>query len=258
MKKLLSVLLFSFLVFLVACNEANIVKVTLDLTDGSTPQEFTLEVGALFEEPETPIREGYTFIRWYSENESESFDFTKPITENITIYALWEIYESPLKKALAFLHEENNYTLTVAIKDLQMYTDTIVTFEYDGAISKFQDGDYIEYYDRSARKHYGYYPSSEGYVKKEIESSKNQFYYKFTEEMFTYLNDMYILNNNQYGILDSFLSYSEGITMANLSLTLNEEGALNQIVFDAKVDTIKFVVTMTFSNIGEVSIALPA
>lgn len=258
MKKLLSVLLFSFLVFLVACNEANIVKVTLDLTDGSTPQEFTLEVGALFEEPEKPKRDGYVFIRWYSENESEDFDFTKPITENVTIHALWISTSLRLKQALAFLHEENNYTLTVAIKDLQMYTDTIVTFEYDGAISKFQDGDYIEYYDRSARKHYGYYPSSEGYVKKEIESSKNQFYYKFTEEMFTYVNNMYILNNNQYGILDSFLSYSEGITISNLSLTLNEEGALNQIVFDAKVDTIKFVVTMTFSNIGEVNIALPA
>ena len=40
------------------------------------------------EEPKAPVKEGYDFVGWYSD--SEKFDFTTKITEDITLEAKWE------------------------------------------------------------------------------------------------------------------------------------------------------------------------
>ena len=48
-----------------------------------------IEVNELLEEPIKLEKEGYTFIEWQLNN--ETFDFNTPITEDITIEALWQI-----------------------------------------------------------------------------------------------------------------------------------------------------------------------
>ncbi len=48
--------------------------------------------GGLLDEPDTPLKEGYTFLDWHIDNTFTTvFDFTEPITEDITIYLSWEL-----------------------------------------------------------------------------------------------------------------------------------------------------------------------
>ena len=47
--------------------------------------------------PESPTREGYTFIGWYIDPGCEQpFDFASPITDSMTLYALWLEYKEPV------------------------------------------------------------------------------------------------------------------------------------------------------------------
>ena len=39
-------------------------------------------------EPETPIKDGYVFVRW--ELDGYEYDFSLPVTKNITLVAKWE------------------------------------------------------------------------------------------------------------------------------------------------------------------------
>lgn len=56
-----------------------------------TPATQTVKKGALAQKPEDPECEGYTFIGWYYGE--EAFDFSKPVTKNMTLKAMWEAYE---------------------------------------------------------------------------------------------------------------------------------------------------------------------
>ena len=41
-------------------------------------------------QPDDPTADGYEFEGWYTqENDSELFDFTQPIKEDVTVYAHW-------------------------------------------------------------------------------------------------------------------------------------------------------------------------
>lgn len=65
--------------------------VTFDVNGGSSVETQTVEEGKTATEPTTaPTREGYDFLGWYGDEEfTAEFDFTKPITENTTVYAKW-------------------------------------------------------------------------------------------------------------------------------------------------------------------------
>lgn len=55
---------------------------------GGEDTETTVDYPAQVKEPTTPSAEGYTFLGWYDENGNE-FDFSKPVTQNITVTAKW-------------------------------------------------------------------------------------------------------------------------------------------------------------------------
>lgn len=68
--------------------------VTFVLNDGSEATDFTVEVeeGKSLERPEAPVREGYSFDDWYTDEEfSQVYDFATPVTESFTLYAKWNI-----------------------------------------------------------------------------------------------------------------------------------------------------------------------
>ena len=68
--------------------------VTFELNGGSFvngEKEVQIEEGMLVTRPSDPIKEGYTFINWYKDNNGqELFDFLTPINEDITIYAIYK------------------------------------------------------------------------------------------------------------------------------------------------------------------------
>ena len=55
---------------------------------GGEDTEITDDYPAQVKKPATPSAEGYTFLGWYDENDNE-FDFSKPVTQNITVTAKW-------------------------------------------------------------------------------------------------------------------------------------------------------------------------
>ena len=67
--------------------------VTFISNGGSNVEAKTVENGKTISAPAAPTRKGYRFMGWYeeiSENEYKLFDFSTPITDNITLYAQWE------------------------------------------------------------------------------------------------------------------------------------------------------------------------
>ena len=96
MLKKISLFLFAFLFLfvLVGCNFAptpNEEKFTVSFDCGIECEIEDVEVlkGELVEEPEAPIREGYTFLGWYNEEELWNFE-EDTVSENITLTAKWE------------------------------------------------------------------------------------------------------------------------------------------------------------------------
>ncbi len=67
------------------------VKFDLNGVTGTAPAPQTVEKGGLAEKPEDPESEGYTFLGWYDED--TLFDFTKPVTKNMTLKAMWDEYD---------------------------------------------------------------------------------------------------------------------------------------------------------------------
>lgn len=70
------------------------VEVTFDLNyEGSPKPEVISHIsGELVTMPVEPTRDGYTFLGWYiDENGQNSFNENESISQNITIYAKWEI-----------------------------------------------------------------------------------------------------------------------------------------------------------------------
>ena len=66
--------------------------VTFEYEDGETsPVKKSVESGKTVEEPETPTREGYTFVEW--QLDGKPYDFKTAVTEDITLKAVWDINE---------------------------------------------------------------------------------------------------------------------------------------------------------------------
>lgn len=50
-----------------------------------------IRYGATVAQPSDPTKDGYTFLRWRLDEESEEgYDFTAPVSANLSLYALWE------------------------------------------------------------------------------------------------------------------------------------------------------------------------
>ena len=80
---------------LYACWEEKLLTISFETNDGSKIEPITFKEGDIVKTPETPIKQGYRFVNWYSdENCTKLFNFSyeiKSLTENITIYAKWQL-----------------------------------------------------------------------------------------------------------------------------------------------------------------------
>lgn len=64
--------------------------VTFDSQGGSEVPAQTVDRGGFIARPAAPTREGYTFAGWYKGTSATTYDFTTPVTGNITLYAKWK------------------------------------------------------------------------------------------------------------------------------------------------------------------------
>lgn len=76
--------------------ETQYVAVTFDQNYEGAPEaeQRTIVKDTTVIPPEDPTREGYRFTGWYVEGQTEPFDFTTPITADLTLYAGWEKVET--------------------------------------------------------------------------------------------------------------------------------------------------------------------
>lgn len=68
-------------------------KVTFDTNGGSAVDSQTVDDGATAVKPADPTRDGYTFNGWTLDG--EPYDFSQPVTGDITLEAQWEENETP-------------------------------------------------------------------------------------------------------------------------------------------------------------------
>lgn len=73
---------------------ANSHTVTLVLGFGQPEQHLIVTDGEILAQPKDPAYEGYTFVGWFTTRNADDtvegeYDFTKPVTEDLTLYAGW-------------------------------------------------------------------------------------------------------------------------------------------------------------------------
>lgn len=118
-------------IFLTSDNKLQLNKqftVTFDSDGGSSVDEQKVINGEKATKPENPTKEGYTFVTWVDAN-SKVFDFSKPITDNITLTAKWNKIPDP---------EPINYDIIKnANSTWELKEGVAPTFSSDADFSKF-------------------------------------------------------------------------------------------------------------------------
>ncbi len=65
--------------------------ITFEANGGEEVQSVRVTNGHCFLAPEAPLREGYVFKGWYTDEElTKMYDFEAPVKEDFTLYAAWE------------------------------------------------------------------------------------------------------------------------------------------------------------------------
>ena len=79
-------------------------SVVFEAMNGETYEELLLTEGEVVNEPETiPVRDGYEFSGWYTdETFTQLYDFTRPVENSMTLYAKWEKLEKPVSPWLLY------------------------------------------------------------------------------------------------------------------------------------------------------------
>ncbi|HAE45625.1 MAG TPA: hypothetical protein DCG37_08560 [Lachnospiraceae bacterium] len=113
------------------CGEKMPVTVTFDPANGEDTKEVEYKYGDTAEKLEDPEKDGYIFAFWTLDAEAEEpeeYDFTAPLTEDITLYAYWTAEPDPvitLSETSVDLEKGNTAEITAEMLD----TDTIASAE---------------------------------------------------------------------------------------------------------------------------------
>ena len=83
------------LIFVEDASEKTSASVFFDSAGGSAVRSQSVAIGECASEPENPVRDGYVFNGWRLDG--EPYDFSAPVTEDITLTAAWEPSESLLR-----------------------------------------------------------------------------------------------------------------------------------------------------------------
>jgi len=73
------------------------VNVSFESNGGTSINSQTIDYGTNVTEPKAPTKKAHSFLGWYTDEECTSeFDFSTPITSDITLYAKWKLNEFTL------------------------------------------------------------------------------------------------------------------------------------------------------------------
>ena len=90
-------------------------KVTFESNGGSAVAAQTVEESKVAVAPKAPTKAGYTFKGWYADTDlTTAYDFSIPVTKDITLYAKWEKTISPVVKEYKVTFESNGGSAVAA------------------------------------------------------------------------------------------------------------------------------------------------
>ena len=84
--------------------------ITFDTDGGSSIESIVVKKNELLKEPEEPTKEGYTFINWQLDD--KIYDFSLPISNDITLKAMWEENEKTTDKSNEILNDNKETNVT--------------------------------------------------------------------------------------------------------------------------------------------------
>ena len=126
-------------------NDVKKFKVTFNSNEGTKVAEQEIDKDGKATKPADPTRRGYTFKGWYTDNGVfvNKFDFTKPVTENVTLYAKWEEDKPvvPTKEDLYIsdIEYDGNYVTGKVTSKGKAVKDATVTLKIDGSKTTYND-----------------------------------------------------------------------------------------------------------------------
>ena len=103
--------------------------ITYDTNGGNLITSDIVKEGEKINKPTTPTKEGYTFVRW--EYLNTEYDFTTPVTGDMTLKAIWEENKPEVKYVISFEVEGQTKQLEVSTLDRNA-VDSLGFEEKDG------------------------------------------------------------------------------------------------------------------------------
>lgn len=98
----------------ITADSPNYYTINFDTDGGSSIDSVVVRENEIVEKPEEPTKEGYTFVRW--ELDEEEYDFKEPVTEEITLKAIWKkVNSNNATKEENTNSEKNNNTTSSKI-----------------------------------------------------------------------------------------------------------------------------------------------
>ncbi|MFA7417345.1 MAG: hypothetical protein WCZ19_02290 [Acholeplasma sp.] len=166
-----------------------------------------------------------------------------------------EIFEAKFQ----FL-EDNNYELEIKVTDHQALDDTVVMMYFDGDIVKYEDGSYVAYYDNSESQSKIHVKQGDTYAISDADFDEDGLlYYGFEFEQFSVNNaTSYLMKQDQYGSLDTFIGLEGEVTGINSLQVRVNDTHVTEVIFNIVVGETTYLVTLTISNVGQVNLVLPA
>lgn len=126
-------------------NEVKKFKVTFNSNEGTKVAEQEIDKDGKATKPADPTRKGYTFKGWYTDDGVfvNKFNFTKPVTEDTTLYAKWEEEKPavPTKEDLYIsdIEYDGNYVTGKVTSKGKAVKDATVTLKIDGSKTGYKD-----------------------------------------------------------------------------------------------------------------------
>lgn len=106
--------------------------VTFETNGGSSVDAQKVARGESAVEPAAPTKMGYTFEGWYADAEgTTAYDFTTPVTGDITIYAKWQKNSSSKPSYEASVAQPENGTIKLSSTTVKAGTIVVVTVTPD-------------------------------------------------------------------------------------------------------------------------------
>lgn len=187
--------------------------------------------GEKADEPEDPARTGYEFVFWSKAMDADpnyagnAYDFSAPVTESLTLYAIWKPDEvnKPEVKVIVWKEKEG---LPIQFDKMDpsnyVYHDSFIIWESAGSTVDIAESEMKQYYDYYIPAHSEFYRSVPAVVEGDGTTAVNVYY---TNKIYTlYFN----LNSTNAEMTDS--SRSPQKTYTN---TINPE---DQYSIEVKVN----------------------